>query len=96
MCNKEHGGTLGTKTHDGIVKERLADVSINGREWVIETNNIGVVIERTGNVDTLLLTTTEVDTLLADLGQITSGQDGKIGLKLRDADGFPVALLVHG
>ncbi len=81
VCDEEHSGTTRAQTHDGVVEERLADMRIDGRERVVEADNVSVVVEGTGNVDSLLLATTEVDTLLANLGEIAGWQDGKIGFE---------------
>ena len=80
--------------NDGIVKECFADMRIDRRQRVVETHNVGVVVQRTRNVQALLLATRERHTALANLGQVTVLQQLQVRDKLSSLDAVPVPGLI--
>lgn len=90
----EDTGLAGQSAQDGIEENLLADASVQCREGVVEGNDIGVKVERTGDVDSLFLAARQVDALFANLGAVAVFEQDQIGLESGRADNGPVALLV--
>lgn len=68
-------------------------MSIDGRERVIKTDDIGIVVQCASDVDSLFLSSTKVDTFFANLGHVARREDLEIALEFGKLDCFPVALL---
>lgn len=64
-----------------LLDDVLGHASVDGRERVIEEDNVGAKVDGSGKTDSSLLSSTEVDALLSNLGLESVGKNVDIGLE---------------
>jgi len=70
----EDSGSTFAHTLNNFFKDSFSNSGIEGRDWIIEQDNVSVLIDSSSQSDTGLLTTREIDTLFTKLGLISSSQ----------------------
>ncbi len=66
MCD-EDDGLVAKLLPDGVVKDVVGHVGVEGAERVVQDVNVPVTVEGTGQADSLALPTTQVGATLTDL-----------------------------
>src|SRR5579862_7185860 len=72
-----------------------ADMGIDGRQRIIEKNNVSIVISCPSNVDSRLLASRDSYTTLANLSRVAVGKHVKICFECTIADDTVVLLLIE-
>ena len=75
---------------DALLKQGPPNVRVNGAERVVEQIYIGILVHRSSQRDTLLLAARESDATVADLCQVSVGEDLKVRGQLGGVEGLAV------
>lgn len=67
-----------TKGQTDVLEHVISDVGVDGREGVIEDEELAVAVHGTRNIHALALTSRQVGTLLSNLSQVSSREEREI------------------
>jgi hypothetical protein len=95
LVRDEHARAAGEESPHALVKQKVADVRVYGRQRVVEQQNLAVGEERAGQRGPSLLAAGQINSALADLRPVAVRQRGQIAAERCEADGRRVFLRVE-